>query len=279
MTSRKTELYLLAICVLAICIALFADIDTGANWFFWGPFFDAGHYPLFFICTIIGLRISTFLPKTTPRWLRQPYLPLTVFVILVEFIQPFFERSASIVDVQNGLLGIAAAGMVSQNFKRARSNLMRFLILACAGALIIPLLWPTRGSFHAIQWRKNNFPVLAKFIDPQEAMLWGELEPKSAQFKKFSSIRFVRSSSLVGNHGLLVSTDTGHYAGVGYSAGDIDWSNYGELELLVVNPKNDPFELYLRIDDDNRRSNQHSGRFNRRIILSPGTNKISIPIS
>jgi hypothetical protein len=57
-----------------------------------------------------------------------------------------------------------------------------------------------------------------------------------------------------------------------------DWRGLRALQLLIVNPETSPTEITVRIDDAQYRYYMDD-RYNRAFPLSPGLNRIEIPLS
>lgn len=267
----------IAVAVFFFGLAVLYPIETGSDFFFWGPFFDAGHYPLFFIVTLF---LSSVLPSEIyklPSSINNPILIAALLAIGIEGIQPLVERDASIPDILNGLLGVAAAGVFLEVWRRKSSWTARLITVLSLGGLFFALLLPLVPAKQSIDWRRNNFPTLASFADSEETRLWAVITPEAEPDFKPSKIAVVSADTLTGGRALAVTTASGHWAGVRYAAGDFSWEGYSHLALRIINPSDEEFSLYIRIDDQQDCEKFHQ-RFNGSLRLSPGINKLSVTI-
>ncbi len=228
----------------------------GANHFFWKYFFDAGHPVLFFLCTFFIYRIYQ------PQNLKdQSNKILHVFIIslatasLLEGIQPIFGRSAGLKDLCFGYLGVITASLtlMATPLKKA-TGLLSFIIIQLA------VFQPVIKAIETIIWRKNNFPLLADFESSKQLILWEGGFEKIYKDKNF----YLK----------IYPNEDEDYWGR-YFAGDKNWEQYKELTIDIYSPDNN--FIAMRIDD-NGDCTEFSDRFNKRIDLRTGWNKINIKI-
>ena len=275
--STKNKLILLAVVFAAL---VFIPLDTGGDVFLWGPFFDAGHYGAFFVLTLI---LYYLLPKAKlPSLLQNPYLIAITVVFATEGIQPLVERNASVTDILNGLLGVAAAGITVFTIQTARSKTPLVLLSAAVIGIQLVLLYPTWPAYQAIKWRKSIFPALATFDNQLELLLWQKSVPDHEDSKRKnparSSNQIIRGDKFKNQTALSVLTEAGKWSGASYAAGGLSWQDYSRLVIEVHNPQDDAFDLHFRIDDDGDCKN-FEDRFNYSYHLKPGANQISIPMT
>lgn len=138
-------------------------------------FNEAGHTLLFFMLQL-GI-IWAFL-----TWSGKQTVPAKALVILatittliggaIEFIQPLFQREASVVDFLRNLLGISAASFTYWAWKGRPLHKPKLWPLICAFAFIFA------GLFQALYWlraqyiRDHQFPVIANFESVGMGKLW-----------------------------------------------------------------------------------------------------------
>lgn len=67
------------------------------------------------------------------------------------------------------------------------------------------------------------------------------------------------------------------YRGVVFGGFQPDWRRYESLHLEIHNPQPETLELTLRIDD--REAPPYADRFNRVLAITPGGNRIVIPLA
>lgn len=121
---------------------------------------------------------------------------------------------------------------------------------------------------------RTEFPVLASFES--------ERELSRLLIEAGSSERLVSIADSEGRPaaGLALRLPAGKYPGVALRYFPRDWRGLRALQLLLVNPGPVPQEIWIRIDDadyDYRldMADRYSGSF----VLSPGANRIEIPLA
>ena len=98
-------------------------------------------------------------------------------------------------------------------------------------------------------------------------------------------VEFALSSKYVtsGNQSLKVTIHPPHkqlsdiYPGVTFLDFDNDWRNYKRLAFDIFSMQPEPFNLVLRIDDT--LNPDYRDRYNSSIIITPGYNQITIPLT
>lgn len=152
---------------------------------------------------------------------------------------------------------------------RARAALAGVAILAMAA-----FTWPILAALYDEARARAQFPVLASFETMRELSRF-----------RFGKEKKARLVSTLDDEGRPVSAvqlhlPPGKYPGFVLSYFPRDWRGMRALRLLIVNPEPTPFEMTVRIDDaeyDYRLD--LADRYNRSFPLSPGANRIEIPLS
>jgi hypothetical protein len=194
-------------------------------------------------------------------------------VILIEVVQPLFNRTTSLEDAVTGMLGVALALGGIYLWKRQPPL---FLRIAYAGLTVLLLVWVFRPAWNQariVVWSSQHFPVLGDFEERVELRLWRaksdlEGEPTSVSL----SDKYVTS----GQRSLEVRTGWGSWSGVHYTAPPSDWRAFRDLRLDVYNPGR-AFPLRLRLEDDAGESSEAD--FVRRFDMQPGWNELRVPIA
>ena len=82
------------------------------------------------------------------------------------------------------------------------------------------------------------------------------------------------------NSGMQLRLPPGRYPGFELSYFPRDWREARALRLLIANPEPTPLELHVRMDDARYDySLDLADRYDRAFALSPGANRIEIPLS
>ena len=264
--AERTKAAVLALGVLGLCLA---PIGLQRETEFIQRLFDSLHVPLFAATTFALYRILRVARPAHSFNLAISAAIVAVAAILIETLQPFFGRSASLIDLRNGLFGVAVAtGWAALPPDCAFST--KLLQAFSSIAVFLYTLHPAYNEYRVNAWRDAHLPLLADFEDEQELQLW---RPTGG-----ASIELSAERALTGAHSLLVQTRSGDWSGVGLRGGDSAWSRYGALEIGVFNDSAASFTLGVRIDDA-RPSPNFSERFNRGIPLASGWNRLRIPIA
>ena len=237
---------------------------------------DSLHFPGFFViaatCVFFRERHARSPRRMTPTELRVLVLTLMIASGLIEIVQPYTGRDASILDflhsAAGALLGCSATmTLLSEGLRRAVMPLIFSAIWTIAAAL--PLL----QSVAVYQRELQKFPALFSCDDDRgvtaavaEPIVWERLRRRAPR------PRFEPGPTC----GIAVDSTEQGYSGMRYLAGGQDWSPYQELVLQIES--NHEMELHLRIDDEKNRS-KHSDRFNKTFSVTEGVNTIHIPMA
>jgi hypothetical protein len=254
-------------------VALFAPSNSGPPFAPFDRLCDALHVPLFAVIAIAThWLVSAGRPLKPKSWfISAPTLILTV--VGVEIIQPYVGRSASIVDICNGLAGttvglcgIYLCSSTQLNWKLAIVLLAFFLSFFFA-------LLPAWDEWESYIWQKNTFPILADFGSSHSDNLW---KPYAIGTKTSSpAYRRVKLSNNV--FALELELPKAEWAGVEYLANQMDWSGFDEL-LINIHNKGQPIPLSIRLDDTGE-SSSYLSRFSTKRMLEHGANSVVIPFS
>jgi hypothetical protein len=185
--------------------------------------------------------------------------------IIIETIQYFIGRSASLTDVGLNLAGTLFALLVfirKNRFSKPKSYLVYLIIIPVIGFL----LWPSSKVFIDEVQRRQDFPVLADFTKPYEVERWS-----------FHNAELKIRQSEIGNV-LQVTLLPGHkYSTVTLNTIAADWGKYRELTLVVMNLENKELPLTIRIHDA-MHNNKYNDRYNKSRELQPGLSTISVKL-
>ena len=179
-----------------------------------------------------------------------------VMAALVEWVQPWFGRTASLEDFLWSMAGILGgclwlgAGLTQAVVQRQAARL-----LAVTCALAPPLAWLAQMTL--IQAEAHRlFPVLADSSHPRMHPLW-TIEPVQARSDPDP---------------LLLARDADHAASIHLDALDRDWSGFAGLEIEGTLQAAAAVEVGVRVDlQDNGATRLRTGGW-----MQPGTSQIQI---
>jgi len=154
-------------------------------------------------------------------------------------------------------------------------GISRRLRVTLAGAAIVVLaafMYPLFVALHDEARARTQFPVLASF----------ETRNELSRFNFSEGVRS-RIVSITDDKGRTISAvqlhfPTGKYPGFELRYFPRDWQGMRALELMFMNPESTPTEIAVRIDDVAYRFYWYD-RYNRSFPLSPGLNRIEIPLA
>ena len=152
---------------------------------------------------------------------------------------------------------------------RARAALAGAAVIA-----VIALAHPIWAALDDEARARAQFPVLASFETARELSRFHFGEGKNPSIAQIPDDEG-QSVSAVRLH-----LPPGKYPGFVFRYFPGDWRGMRALRLLIVNPEPTPIEMTVRIDDaDYDYRLDLEDRYNRSFPLSPGANRIEIPLS
>ena len=269
--------------LLAGLIAFLFLGDVPEHTRFWEALFDAGHAALFGAVALVLQSLLTR-ERGTGRGAASPAHAFGVTLILaagsevVQSLQP--HRDVSVADFLRDAAGAGAFLLLDVAWRSRRSpgtapltTRARVgaalaavgLLAAAAGELIytvslyaardraFPTLYSLDGS-----WRERPFIVTGGNV------LSADQAPE-------------RTAAM--DVGPLARLDLkpGLYSGLTFDEPYPDWSGHQRLTFTVVSDLDRPLVLVIRVHDATH-DQRYADRFNRRLTIEPGVNRIAIPI-
>lgn len=227
--------------------------------------FDAGHFPLMAVITAAAyviLRPSDLAHEL--QLARAAFLGGSI-ALGIELIQPLFGRTRSLLDLKIGVIGVIAAIVGIQMWRRKSSPLLGagfglVLLAICAWALRPAWLeWRTHS------WMRDKFPMLADFESDREMGFWyaygsERMDPELAPSSE-------RATS--GRRSLRVRTAGNGWNSVGYEVAAGDWRRIDAVAVDIYNP-GELTKLRVGILD------RHKAKFQRWFPVSEGWNRIRV---
>jgi len=265
--GRKFLSLFIVVFVLAL---MFLPLTTESLWI--REALNSGHTIFFFF---LSFHIYRSLKKHTN--ISKTYLiaVIVVFVgillgILIEVVQTFLNREASVVDLYRDVMGIFAGLclVASSEAKKMCKPVYRFLSLAAAIALLLLALAPLMQlSVHYIQ-RNRAFPVVVDL-----GANW------SGSFVDYSHVELLPGEDLNKKdkrHQVLFGP--GRFSGISVREPVADWSTYRYLKFSVASYEEADLVLVLRVHDK-QHNQDYSDRFNQALVVHPGINEYSLALS
>jgi len=267
--------YLIPLVLILLLFMLFAFFPFGssANPVAIQKTMDGGHAFAFFLLS--GL-LYLVIEQRSKGWAVLISAILSVaMMVMVELLQPYVGRTASLADFMIGLLGviIALTGVVV--WRHMNRWMLRVVHLVIAVVAVVWVVQPALDEWRALWLRGQQFPLLGDFEDRLEKRLWkasGEVDGERTR------ISFSEKHTVSGASSLKIETVGGTWSGVSYAAGDQDWRDYRMLVIEAYNP-GDAFAINIRIDDGVKNFPQYGERYNGQWQINAGANTLSIPLA
>jgi VanZ family protein len=233
---------------------------------------DSGHFLIFTLLTLTALWPYRKM-HNRPVW---PVMSLIfLFGLLIEVVQSFIGRKASLYDLLMDLLGMAAggvlyAGIIRRTFSTPLSIVI--LLLFSLAAFSLPIYWLT-----VYQSRAGQFPRL---IDPgnffSRALIDGSMGGEVRHIEVPNDWLMPTDPGF--DSCAYVSLHEGRWPGLQVQEPAPDWRGYETLEVGIYSDQLTDLPLHLRIHDQSH-GNQLEDRYNRRLLVHPGYNQYSFPLS
>jgi len=250
-----------------LLVLLFYPFATESLW--WRQALNSGHTFFFFVLSFALYNQVKNIPKFSER---RVAICITIFFCLflgaaIELIQGYFydvlQREGSIDDFYNDIYGmvsgLALAAVRRQEIVRQK------LLFGLIGAFFLML-----GSYSLIQisWhgfqRANALPLVTQFHES-----W------MTSFVRLQQVEMTGVITKQGRKWYQMRFDKSKYPGIDIIEPVADWSAYKEIGFEVWSNNENDVSLTLRIHDD-KHNQEYSDRFNRRFIIKPGMNSISV---
>jgi hypothetical protein len=239
---------------------------------------DLGHVIAFGLVTAL---FSFALPSRYHRGLlsrvQAAGLAASAAIVLggaVELAQGASGGNADLWDVLRDAGGafFVAAILVARD--PALSVRARAAITVAAFLVLGPFTFPLATALRDEALARTQFPVLASFGAARELSRF--------RIGKDYDPRLVATFDDEGRPASAVqlTLPPGKYPGIALSHFPGDWRGFRALRLLLVNPDPLPYEMTVRIDDaEYDYKLDLDDRYNRSFVLSPGANRIEIPLA
>lgn len=225
-------------------------------------FLDLAHAPA---CAMLAVVIHLFLRSrgATFRTHLAVFALLLVFCAGTEVAQGWIGRDSNWWDLLSNVLGTCIGS--SWFLLGPRRSLL--VGLSC---LLLTVAWarPSAVLYDGVL-RHRQFPTVASFEQPVELLRWHALDAEMQ-----------RTSQHVaeGKRALKVTLCPGTYPGVILFEPYPDWRAYDQLEMSIWLEGEEPFELWIKIEDEEH-DGAYQDRFHEKLVLQPGDNHIRTLLS
>ncbi len=258
--------------ILSMLVLALMPIDTGGYQQLVGQLMDLGH---FFAFAVMALLLRYHWHRLGVGRSLSLALGFSVLLaILLELVQPWFDRQLAWSDFINSVLGASLALLGYRLWYYQSRYSLRVIHGVLTLLLLVWIAMPTLMSLYGIWWKQSHFPQLADFDSDVELQLWQAYGEANGVHTLVSLSTQGRSS---GCCSLKVVSVSGVWSGLRYHAEGMDWRGYKRIAMDVYNPS-EAFSLRFRLDDG-RPQEGLAQRYEGALHIQPGMNLLSVDFS
>jgi hypothetical protein len=192
----------------------------------------------------------------------------------IELVQAASGGNGDLGDVLRDAGGAFFVAIMSVARDAALTVRARAATLVAAILVLAPFAVPLVAALHDEALARSQFPVLADFASARQLSRFRIDKDYNAELVSTLDDKGRPAAAL------QLTLPPGKYPGVALSYFPEDWRGFRALRLLLVNPDPLPYEMTIRIDDAAYDYKLDlDDRYNRSFVLSPGANRIEIPLA
>ena len=237
----------------------------------WSHLWNLGHIPLFMLISYAVYRIVPSISSSS--LILQVLLFAGMALVLgamIEFVQSFVGRQASMQDVMLDMIGGVIFVLVFSPTLRSICLYKKVMLVLLVTSLLVvassKLIFSAWDEYHAYR----DFPLLADFEYEREIKRWTSSD----------KMMLTDAVALTGRRSLRVDLRPRLYSGVEMQYFPRDWSDYKQLVLHVYHPEVEPISLTVSIFDEQHPARHfvYADRFTKRFRLSRGWNALRVSL-
>ena len=264
----RRNLFRNIVLVAALCL-LFLPLPANSLW--WREVFNSGHTVLFALLSFIiyqQIKAAAYPLNTLARYFLALFAGISL-AVLTELLQGFVQRDASLADLYSDVFGLLAGLclIAAYELKKKQSRKKILVLLAAGVGFLLTGVLPLLQLSWSYVERQQAFPVIADF-----GADW------TSRFVRLDDAVFLKQTRQSREKAVYpVQFNHGEYPGISLIETEPDWSGYRFLRFNIFSENEKNIMLTLRIHDV-KHDLQFSDRFNMRLIVRPGLNKINVPL-
>ncbi len=266
-----------AILIFVLILLLFVSSPAYFDDRLFKEFWETGHFILFTLLVFFLLHFKTF---KSIRWIHLVWIT-TLFSfstgLAIEILQLFVDRSFSLIDVANDIVGGLAGLILFQLYSLTDKKPLlpkRTLLTRYVCYVSIFFLLSSLGSRTFIMVLidqvniKNHFPILSNFETPFEIERWGY---------RSATLSLSDNPNRQGSYAMKIVFSADQYPDVTLKNFVVDWSSYNTIGYSLFNTERETIEIAMKVYDNAHMDNgyRYNDRFNRIIHLKPGWNDLN----
>jgi len=272
MTRSQVGHLLLCLGVAAGAIAFQGVVHCPRGSMWWSAVFDLGHVPLFGVLALMILQASRLLWRGRSRSGWRHYGAALVVSVLVsgltELAQYVGPRDADPRDVIRNVIGVVAMLLLARSRDGDRGG--RWCMRVIAAGLVMIVSIPVATLTVAYRQRDAAFPRICDFEHGWETTF---LHTQDADLAREAAAA-EKGDGMAGRLTFRPAT----YPGLSFVEPHPDWRGYDQLVFEVYSDADTALALAVRIDDGEH-DQRYWDRFNRRLTIQPGANRIAIDLA
>lgn len=206
------------------------------------PLTNALHFPAGFILFYLLKPITPY--RRSSAWLYNSliFIGCLLVIALVEIVQPYVHRDASLHDAWIGALGSSAA--VLWYISTQQKPLYRWLAFLTTASVFCYVNVPLYQAARARVWQYQHFPIFADFEQPILAPMY-----ETHSLNQLSYLPH-QSPQLANQHYLRLTPAPVPWPGIHLLLPDISWQGFQQL-CFNVRLHGTAGKVILRLDDSN----------------------------
>lgn len=204
-------------------------------------------------------------------WQWITLITITALIgVSIELLQYGTSRTPNTGDLVRDLCGTLLVLAFGPPGRRLRGGYVQRLLRTAVLLLMVTLLWPLTRSLIDEAIARYQYPLLSGFETPFELDRW----------QGDAGLVVEASTPLSPGKWLKLSLTTAKYSGAALKYFEGDWTPSRSLSIRFYNPDTSPLQITCRIHDLNHvdGNQEYEDRFNRRLELAPGWNRIVIDL-
>ncbi|MDT8283265.1 MAG: hypothetical protein RQ982_10735 [Gammaproteobacteria bacterium] len=253
-----------------IVVMLFFPVAANSLW--WRQAENSGHTFLFLFISFALYRQLQAIPRLSDARIISLLVLFAGALLggLTELLQGYFhsllQRECSAEDFYNDIFG-SLAGLSLVAFTHQRNRRDKFFSIVAGFIFLLTGTYPfLQLSWHSMQ-QYTAMPSVTQ-LDKS----W------SKSFVKLHQVKLLSTNIDQGVSWHRIQFNQAKYPGINIIEPVRNWRPYKKLRFDVLSENKDNVELVLRVHDDKHNQNVND-RFNRKIIIAPGLNEISIDLA
>ena len=276
--------------IIAVIVGVVTAVDLPGQSLLWREWQNTGHTLAFSVLALLLLPLvhsyvlrykeSHNEPRKNGNKIYAYVITIIVLTVVgsgIELVQSILGRDAELLDIVRDVAGILVSlsgyAIFDPHLNSPTSRQKTKIVLACVSLIIAVIaLMPAATLSFEYYSRYQCFPVVVDFssncgsyfVSTHHADITIEKNPQGWRAQHTGPVA-------------KVTLHRAQYPGIEIVEPPPDWSQYRQLNIELYSEQVQPFFMSLRINDE-KHNNELQDRFNGKIRVNPGDNKIQISL-